>query len=67
MTIVEMPREPEQRYILDAAWTRDELLAFLEDLVDLKIKYGKCPADEREQDIAYLMYVLWHRHKSNLA
>jgi hypothetical protein len=60
-----MPPEHERRRILGALWTLDEMLAFIADLVDLKIKHGKCPAEDRESEIAYLMYVLWHRTRIN--
>jgi hypothetical protein len=61
MSVVEMPMQPEKREILGNMWTVDEMLDFLGDVVDSKIKHGKCPAEEREMEITYLMHVLWHR------
>jgi|HubBroStandDraft_5_1064220.scaffolds.fasta_scaffold2117235_1 hypothetical protein len=65
MTVIEMPKEPERRYvhILDAEFTLDEMLGLLGDVVDSKIKYGKCTAEARETEITYLMYVFWHRER----
>lgn len=64
MSVVES-RETERREILGDMWTLDEMLAFLEDFVDLKIKHGKCSPEEREREIAFLMHVLWHRTRIN--
>jgi hypothetical protein len=61
MSVIEMPKEPEQRDVLGNKWTLDEMVSFLGDVVDSKIKYGKCPAEEREMEITYLMHLLWHR------
>jgi hypothetical protein len=61
MTVIEMPREPEKREVMGEVWTLDEMLGFLGDVADSKIKYGKCRAQDREIEIAFLMRLLWHR------
>jgi hypothetical protein len=53
--------EAERRESLGDLWTLDEMLAFLEDVVEVKVKHRKCLADEREMELAFLMRVFWHR------